>query len=222
MYTGIIHGQGTVASMYTRTGLVTIQVRCPPNFVTGVEHGASVAVDGVCLSCVSIAADLLAFDIMDETLRRTTLSDLQEGSAVNLERSARDGAEIGGHPISGHVDGLAEISAIQSPENNLVMTFTVAPDCMRYIFLKGYIALNGTSLTIASVDRLSHSFQVWFIPVTLQKTTFGTKRVGEKINVEIERGTQVTVDTIRAFLEERLSKMLPQTRLTLEDSLTGR
>jgi riboflavin synthase len=102
------------------------------------------------------------------------------------------------------------VASIEYPENNVVMTFLVPPPFIRYIFSKGYVGLNGTSLTVSNVDKGAGTFQVWFIPETLRLTTFGTKRVGDTVNLEIERGTQVTVDTIRDFLEERLGGLLPK------------
>jgi riboflavin synthase len=137
---------------------------------------------------------------------------------VNIERAAKDGAEIGGHPLSGHIDCVCEIAEIQRPENNCVMTFQVPRAFVGYIFTKGYIGLNGTSLTVSNVDKKSATFQVWFIPETLRVTTFGEKKKGDKINLEIERGTQVIVDTVREFLEERLGRMLPKLQALLDEN----
>jgi riboflavin synthase len=156
------------------------------------------------------------FDVMQETLTRTTLADLAVSDAVNIERAARDGAEIGGHPLSGHVDCVARICDIQTPENNRVLTLAVPSPWIRYVFAKGYIAVNGASLTVASVDRQNSTFSVWLIPETLRMTTFGTKGEGSRVNLEIERSTQVTVDTIRDFLEERLGPLLPRLEQFIE------
>jgi riboflavin synthase len=164
---------------------------------------------------VKTSGAIVEFDAMQETLCRTTLGVLQVGDGVNAERSARDGAEIGGHPISGHVDDLAEVVSVETPENNHVITFRVQPQWTKYIFPKGYLALNGTSLTVAAVDRDSSTFTVWFIPETLRLTTFGRKVVGDKVNFEIERNTQVIVDTVRGFLEERLGTLLPRLQQVL-------
>jgi riboflavin synthase len=147
---------------------------------------------------------------MAETLERSTLGVLKQDDHVNIERAARDGAEIGGHPLSGHIDCMCTIERIERPENNVVMTFKVPQPFVRYIFSKGYIGLNGTSLTVSNVEKKAGTFQVWFIPETLRLTTFGEKKEGDRINLEVERGTQVTVDTVRDFLEERFSELLPQ------------
>jgi len=215
MFTGIIKGQGVVQAITDRQQLRSIQVLLPTDSNEGLELGASIAIDGVCLTVTSIIDSAVTFDIMSESLKRTTLGSLIQGSKVNIERAAKDGAEIGGHPISGHVDCMCEIISIDTPENNLVMTLKVPAPFIRYVFSKGYIALNGTSLTVSGVDKQNSTFQVWFIPETLRRTTFGTKRVGDWINLEIERGTQVTVDTVREFLEERLGKMLPKLQALL-------
>jgi riboflavin synthase len=134
----------------------------------------------------------------------------------------QEGAEIGGHPISGHVDCVASIIKIDTPPNNTVVTIKVPPQWIRYIFNKGYVALNGTSLTVSSLDKAASTFQVWFIPETLRMTTFGEKKEGDDVNLEIDRGTQVVVDTIRDFLEERfggaqlgLTEALPEQLLQL-------
>jgi riboflavin synthase len=158
---------------------------------------------------------------MQETLTRTTLGDLRDGSAVNIERAAKDGAEIGGHPLSGHIDCVVTVADVQTPENNRVLTLEVPAPWIRYVFAKGYIALNGASLTVASVDKRGSTFTVWLIPETLRMTTFGEKAAGSRINMEIERSTQVTVDTIRDFLEERLGPLLPQLESMAEQLADG-
>jgi len=131
------------------------------------------------------------------------------GSPLNVERAAKDGAEIGGHPLSGHVDCLGTLLSIRQPENNHVLRIGVPASHMRYVFAKGYIAVNGASLTVAEADRRAGWFEVWLIPETLRMTTFGHKRVGDMLNIEIERSTQVVVDTVRDALDERLGPLLP-------------
>jgi len=210
MFTGIVKGCGTIRTVSAKPGLSTLTLIVPPAFLAGIEIGASVAVDGVCLTVTKLETDALLFDVMQETLAKTTLGSLRDDDSVNIERAARDGAEIGGHPISGHVDCVGEICNIEQPENNYVLSFRVAPEWMKYIFPKGYLALNGTSLTIASVERSECSFKVWLIPETLRMTTFGQKKVGDMVNLEIERGTQVMVDTVRNFMEEKLGTALPK------------
>lgn len=210
MFTGIVKGLGRIEALHRLPGLVTFDILLPEGGEKDLETGASVSVDGVCLTVTSVNARRATFDVMQETLARSTLGDLQQGDAVNIERAARDGAEIGGHPLSGHIDCIARIVDVQSPENNRVVTFEVPSPWIRYVFAKGYIGLNGASLTVAAVDKKASTFTVWFIPETLRLTTFGVKERGAGINMEIERSTQVTVDTIRDFLEERLGPLLPR------------
>lgn len=216
MFTGIVKGLGRIEGLQRRPGLVSFDILLPEGAEQGLEIGASVAVDGVCLTVTSFDARRATFDVMQETLARTTLGDLEQGDPVNIERAAREGAEIGGHPLSGHIDCVARIIDVQTPENNRVLTFEVPTPWIRYVFAKGYIGLNGCSLTVAAVDRKSSTFTVWLIPETLRLTTFGAKARGAGINMEIERSTQVTVDTIRDFLEERLGPLLPQLEAAVE------
>lgn len=208
MFTGIVKGLGRIAGIKRLPGLVTFDILLPEGGEKDLQIGASVAVDGVCLTATSVKGRNAMFDVMQETLTRTTLGDLGEGDCVNIERAARDGAEIGGHPLSGHIDCVVRIADIQTPENNRVLTFEVPSPWIRYVFAKGYIALNGASLTVGDVDRKNSTFSVWLIPETLRMTTFGSKVTGARINLEIERSTQVTVDTIRDFVEERLGPLL--------------
>lgn len=210
MFTGIVQGIATVAALADRPGLRSFTLRFPPGFADGLAIGASVAVDGVCLTVTELeGADAARFDVMQQSLSLTTLGTLAEGSRVNVERAAKDGAEIGGHPLSGHVDFTATVAEVRQPENNHVLRIAVPAPWMRYVFPKGYIAINGASLTVAEADREAGWFEVWLIPETLRQTTFADKAPGAALNVEIERATQVFVDTVRSTLEERLGPLLP-------------
>jgi len=210
MFTGIVQGIATVAALADRPGLRSFTLRFPPGFADGLAIGASVAVDGVCLTVTELeGSDAARFDVMQQSLSLTTLGTLAEGSRVNVERAAKDGAEIGGHPLSGHVDFTATVAEVRQPENNHVLRIAVPAPWMRYVFPKGYIAINGASLTVAEADREAGWFEVWLIPETLRQTTFGDKAPGAALNVEIERATQVFVDTVRSTLEERLGPLLP-------------
>jgi riboflavin synthase len=166
------------------------------------------------------AEDAAEFDVMQQSLALTTLGGLIEGSPTNVERAAKDGAEIGGHPLSGHVDFLATVEHIRQPENNHVLRFSVPAPWMRYVFAKGYIAINGASLTVAEARRSADGsgwFEVWLIPETLRMTTFSGKGVGAAVNIEIERSTQVFVDTVRDAIDERLGSLRPLLEALLRD-----
>jgi riboflavin synthase len=169
-----------------------------------------VACDGVCLTVTERPApDRATFDVMQQSLGLTTLGGFSEGDAINVERAAKEGAEVGGHGISGHVDCLGTVLAVRRPENNHVIRIGVPESHRRYVFAKGYVAINGASLTVAECHRAEGWFEVWLIPETLRMTTFGDKGEGARLNLEIERATQVVVDTVRDALDERLGPLLP-------------
>ena len=210
MFTGIIQAVATVDRLHRHDGLVTFEIEFPEGFCEALSVGASVAIDGVCLTVTArLSATRASFDVMWQSLRITTLSQLEEGARVNAERAAKDGAEIGGHPLSGHVDFTAAVLDIAEVGDNYRLRIGLEGDEKRYMFPKGYIAINGASLTIADVNRDEGWFDVWLIPETRRMTTFELKREGDRLNVEIERGTQVVVDTIRTTLEEHLGRLYP-------------
>jgi riboflavin synthase len=213
MFTGIVQGVARVEAIEAREGLHTMHLRLPAGFDTELAIGASVACDGVCLTVTERPApDVASFDVMAQTLRLTTLGGLMVGSGLNVERAAKEGVEIGGHPLSGHVDVSARIAEIRRPDNNHVIRFALPAPWMRYVFAKGYVGVNGCSLTVAEAQRErdgSGWFEVWLIPETLRMTTFGAKTVGDAVHIEIERSTQVVVDTVRDALDEKLGALLP-------------
>lgn len=217
MFTGIVQGTAQLVDIEDRTGLRRLVLAFSPVFDEGLAIGASVSVEGVCLTVSALdSPGRASFDVMQQTLATTTLGQLMLHSAVNVERAAREGAEVGGHPLSGHTDFTAHVAALTQPENNHVLRFAVPAPWMRYVFAKGYIAVNGASLTVAEVGRESAGeqagagwFDVWLIPETLRQTTFGSLRVGDAVNIEIERSTQVLVDTVREAVAERLDALLP-------------
>ncbi len=202
MFTGIVKGLGTVVSGHARPGLASFVVELPAGYADGLRIGASVAIDGVCLTAAGIDGDKVSFDAMQETLERTTVGSLVVGSRVNVERSYRVGDEVGGHVVSGHVTGTAEIVAVDAPENNHVITFRAPKEWMKYILPKGFVALDGCSLTVVDVHRADATFTVWLIPETLKITTFGFKKSGDKANLEIDSKTQAIVDTVEAYLSK--------------------
>ncbi|MBH9552879.1 riboflavin synthase subunit alpha [Inhella gelatinilytica] len=213
MFTGIVQGVATVVGLERRPGLSTLTFELPAAFDDGLAIGASVACDGVCLTVTERpAANRASFDVMGQTLALTTLGGWEVGSRLNVERAAKEGAEIGGHPLSGHVDVTATVSEVRRPDNNHVLRLAVPAPWMRYIFAKGYVGVNGCSLTVATLERRpdgSGWFEVWLIPETLRMTTFGQKGEGAAVHLEIDRATQVVVDTVREALSEQLGPLLP-------------
>lgn len=218
MFTGIIQGMASVDAIADREGIRTFELAFPAGFCDGLTVGASVAVDGVCLTATRILSPVSAsFDVMLQSLNVTTLGRYARGDQVNVERAARDGAEIGGHPLSGHVDFCANLLAVRQMDNNRVLRIGIPADFRRYIFAKGYIAVNGASLTVAEVNRNEGWFDVWLIPETRRATVFEQKQVGDVLNVEIDRSTQVVVDTVRETVRECLGHIQPLLESALKE-----
>jgi len=204
VFTGIVEGTGTVSNVTKSENLTKISVKMPSKFSDDIKMGASVCIDGVCLTVSSINTDELGFDIIMETLNVTTFSNVNKGDIVNIERSMKLGDEIGGHLLSGHVSTTATISKLETPENNHIVTFSTDLETIKYIFPKGYIALNGVSLTVGEADKINQTFNVYLIPETLRLTNLGEKEVGDKINLEIETQTRNMVDTISEINKESI------------------
>ena len=176
----------------------------------GLQLGASVAVNGTCLTVTRHDADTTYFDIIKETTNTTNLGQLVSSSKVNVERSFKVGDEVGGHVVSGHVSTTAELVELHHQGNDRVLTFKVEPKWQNYIFHKGYVALDGASLTVSSVDRLASAFSVSLIPETIERTTLGMLDVGWFVNVEIDSQTQAVVDTVERVLAERQDQLTTQ------------
>ncbi|WP_404417724.1 riboflavin synthase subunit alpha [Marinospirillum sp.] len=202
MFTGIVQGVVEVTRLEAKNNLTTLGLALPRETREGLQVGASVAINGVCLTVTHWDEQAVYFDAMIETLRTTNLGSLLQGSEVNYERAARFSDEIGGHLMSGHVIDQVKLTARQElDENNLRLEFTVPEQWMKYIFPKGYIGLNGCSLTVGEVE--SNRFSVYLIPETRRATTFGTMPEGTPVNLEIDPQTQVTVDTVERVLAQR-------------------
>jgi riboflavin synthase len=198
MFTGIVKGVFKVAEIDKLPGLTRLAIQFTEDFIENLQIGASVSINGVCLTVVKIEKTQIYFDLIDETLQLTNLKNLVTGQDVNAERSAKFGDEIGGHILSGHVFGTCPITQIEASENNYAISLKAETSTIKYLFKKGYVALNGTSLTIVSVDKNLGIFTVHLIPETLRSTTFLQKQIGDEINLEIDYQTQVIVDTIQA------------------------
>jgi riboflavin synthase len=209
MFSGIVLDAFKAVSVERKQGLISFTLELPTELKEQLYVGASVAVDGVCLTATEISDKGVTFDVIMETIRVTSLRDLKEGSEVNVELSLSGNKDISGHIVSGHVDDVVQIESIERPdENNCTIVFSAKPHWMKYIFPKGYIALNGCSLTVGFVDREAGRFCVYLIPETLRRTTFGIRQVGDFVNVEVDRQTQAIVDTINSFLEKLEAKIL--------------
>lgn len=210
MFTGIVQATARIAAIDDRAGLRTFTLEFPAGFCQDLAIGASVATDGVCLTVTEMLSPTRAtFDVMLQSLNITTLGSYAVGDRVNVERAAKEGAEIGGHPLSGHIDFTGQLVQRRELDNNLVWRVAVPDAFRRYVFAKGYIALHGASLTVAEVDRAEGWFEVWLIPETRRATVFEDVQVGDRLNIEIERSTQVVVDTVREAVQESLGRLAP-------------
>lgn len=218
MFTGIVQATACIVAIEERAGLRSFTIEFAPSFCTDLALGASVAVDGVCLTVTHRPSPTQAcFDVMQHSLQLTTLGRYALGQRVNVERAAKEGAEIGGHPLSGHVDGTALLMAVRELENNVVWRLAVPPALMPYIFAKGYIAIHGASLTVAEIDRAQGWLEVWLIPETRRATVFEMLGQGALLNIEIERSTQVIVDTVRLAVHDSLGRLAPVLQALLQE-----
>ena len=199
MFTGIVQGMGRVVSVeQPAADFRTHTVELPEDMANGLQTGASVAHNGCCLTVTETDGRTARFDLMAETLDKTNLGRLKTGDLVNLERAARFGDEIGGHLMSGHITATTEILRIERTEHNTTMHFALPAALKPYILPKGFVGLDGCSLTIGSVGE--DSFCVHLIPETLRRTLFGTRQAGDTVNLEIDPQTQAVVDTVGRIL----------------------
>jgi len=179
MFTGLVREVGTVASM--EDGRLIVDA---PATAQGVQLGDSIAIDGVCLTVVACDDSSLSFDAVPETLARTALGTLDQGSRVNLEPALRAGDALGGHYVQGHVDGVGAVRSVEPEGEGKRVRFDAPAELLRYIVEKGSIAVQGTSLTVAAVDETG--FEVALIPHTLQETTLGELEPEQPVNLETD------------------------------------
>ena len=199
MFTGLVETMGEVAGARpSRAGMRLVVAHDP--WDEPARAGDSIAVEGVCLTAVEVEARAFAADVIGETLTRSTLSRLRVGDRVNLERALRLGERLGGHLVQGHVDGVAEVVSVERRPADTRLRCRIPPELARYVAEKGSIALAGVSLTVAGVGRAG--VEVALIPETLARTTLGTVRPGDRLNVE--------VDLLARYLDRLLEGRAPQ------------
>ena len=201
MFTGIVQGVCPVVSCEIHAGIARVAVDLD-DLARGLELGASIALNGACVTATEIDGSLVGFDLIKETIELSNLGGLVAGTTVNVERSFRFGDEVGGHILSGHVAGVAVVTHIKSDDGHRLVTMAIQREWMAYLMLKGFVALDGASLTIAEVDRSAGTIAVSLIPETLARTTFSRVEVGDRINLEVDSQTQAIVDTVRAVLQD--------------------
>ena len=183
MFTGIVEERGTVASIEQLTNAARVAIR-GSMVLSDVKAGDSIAVNGVCLTVVDLGPDFFTADVMEETLKRSSLDAVGAGSEVNLERAARLDSRLGGHLVQGHVDGTGQVLAIEPDEHWTAMRISLPADLGRYVVEKGSITVDGVSLTVVAVD--DRGFSVSLIPTTLAETTLGSRQVGDRVNLEVD------------------------------------
>ncbi|MGR5068178.1 MULTISPECIES: riboflavin synthase subunit alpha [Vibrio] len=198
MFTGIVQGTAKVVKIDKKERFQTHIIELQGALAEGLEIGASVAHNGCCLTVTKIEGSQVSFDLMQATLSLTNLGELEEGGRVNVERAAKFGDEIGGHSMSGHISLMAEMVDIIDTPNNRTIWFELPLTSMKYVLAKGYIGIDGCSLTIGEVE--ANRFSVHLIPETLQRTLFGARQIGEKVNIEFDPQTQAIVDTVERVL----------------------
>jgi riboflavin synthase len=185
VFTGLVQDKATVAGIERNGGGVRLTVETA---VDPIERGDSVSINGVCLTAVETGGGRFTADVMEETLRRSSLAGLSEGDRVNVEPALLASARLGGHIVQGHVDGLGEIAEVREEGFARIVRIAAAPDLLRYVVQKGSIAVDGVSLTVSAVDPAA--FEVALIPETLERTTLGEAATGRKVNLEVDVGAK--------------------------------
>ena len=198
MYTGIVAGTAPILSVEDGGGCRFFTVDLT-GFDGNLEIGASVALDGVCMTVVAIDSGKVGFEAIDETLDRTTLAEKVIGDLLNVERSLRMGDELGGHLLSGHVMCTAEILDRAEVGEGMDLRVSMPDEARSYVLEKGYVAVDGMSLTVGRVEE--SGFDLHIIPETIRVTTIGQKSVGDKVNIEVDSQTQAIVDTLSRSME---------------------
>ncbi|KTF10551.1 riboflavin synthase [Pseudoalteromonas carrageenovora] len=207
MFTGIVQTQATVVSKVLNEGVIRLVVSVGDEYVKHLDLGASIAINGCCLTVVKVELsnhDVVAqvhFDVIDETLALTNLGELELGSLVNYERSVTFGTELGGHIVSGHIHCAAQISQIIKVQSNCKIQLSLPKKWQKYVIYKGFVAINGASLTVGEVDE--HGFWLHLIPETLAITNLGSAQVGDKLNIEVDQQTYTIINTVENYLRHQ-------------------
>ena len=204
MFSGIVSHKSKVLKVESFSDFVRIHVSTPKNFNKGLKKGASVSVNGVCLTSKDNGSKNLKFDVIEETLLKTNLKHILKGDIVNLERSIKASSEIGGHLMSGHIHFTGEVKKIFEKENTKDMRISISREYSDYILEKGYIGVNGCSLTIGKVFK--NQFNIHLIPETLKITNLEKLEEKDLVNIEIDQTTIAIVDTVKKTLATQKSR----------------
>lgn len=197
MFTGLISEVGTIASITHGDESAVIVIQAPAT-VAGVALGDSIAVNGVCLTATAITDSTFTADVMVQTLSLTSLGSYAVGDRVNLELAATLKDRMGGHMVQGHVDGVAKVASIQDGPKWQEFTIELPEHLMKYVVAQGSICIEGVSLTVGALNDEKNQVTVWLIPATLEKTNLATKKVGDRLNIE--------VDVLAKYVERLMGK----------------
>ncbi|CCQ11952.1 Riboflavin synthase eubacterial/eukaryotic [Pseudoalteromonas luteoviolacea B = ATCC 29581] len=209
MFTGIIQTQATVISANKSEGVLRLILSVERGYLGHLDLGASIAINGCCLTVVNYeipqqdVVGQVSFDVIDETLLLTNLGNLRRGMKVNFERSVTFGTELGGHIVSGHIHDTAKVIKIERTENNCKIRLALPATWLKYVMYKGFIAVNGASLTVGKVE--DDGFWLHLIPETLQITNIGRLDEGDAVNIEVDQQTMTIVNTVENYLRNQQS-----------------
>ena len=201
MFSGIVQEKGIINSLVEGNEHLTITVDCSKNFTKEQKIGDSVSVDGVCLTVTKKTNDSLTFDAVKETLNRTIIKNYVEGSCVNIESSLSYGGSVGGHLMSGHIHLKGQVKEVLIIGDSKDIVMDTSPEWSKYLFEKGYIGINGCSITIGKVNDTR--LQVHLIPETLKTTNLDSLVFGNEINLELDQSTIAIVDTTERVLKNK-------------------
>ena len=208
MFTGIVQRKQQIAAIENNGEFATLTFHFPADYADQLVPGASVAINGVCLTVRTIEVQegvaVTTFEAINQTLKVTNIGELEQGSWANIERAAKIGDEIGGHLVSGHVYQTVKITKVEQDELNMTLWFELPDNLKPYIFNKGFVGLNGCSLTIADVE--GGQFKVCLIPETRDVTVFGESKVGDSVNLEVDPQTQAIVERLQQMVESGVIK----------------
>ena len=206
MFTGIVQTQAVVVDATNQGGVLRLALQVEQQYAENLNIGASIAINGCCLTVVKFASDtqgccVINFDVIDETLKLTNLGMLAVNDTVNFERSVTFGTELGGHIVSGHIHCMAEILSIKHHQDNCKMQLALAKEWQKYVLYKGFVSVNGASLTVGEVDE--QGFWLHLIPETLSITNLDNYREGDKLNIEVDQQTYTIINTVENYLSQQ-------------------
>ena len=199
MFSGIVQEAGKVIGFVKEKDIYNLSIECSSEFISDLKKGASISVDGVCLTVKDENPEILRFDLVEETIKRTNFQNIKTGDNVNLERSLKMGDEIGGHPVSGHIQGISKVISIDKRDQSWDVKFSVESFMHDYMLHKGYVAINGCSLTVGEVSN--EFFMIHLIPETLSITNLFQLEQDSVVNIELDQNTIIIADSVKKYLD---------------------